>query len=99
MLATSHNTGIALPEASTIAPGIYQHYKGNYYQVFFVSRHTETEEEMVVYQSLYGDFRVWSRPLSMFLENVEYNGVLQPRFKKIAESSDAKKYMNQNFNQ
>ena len=66
-----------------ITAGKYRHYKGGEYEVFFVARHSETEEEMVAYRTLYGDFSYWVRPLEMFLENVEIDGVLQPRFQRI----------------
>ncbi len=66
-----------------ITAGKYRHYKGGEYEVFFVARHSETEEEVVVYRTLYGDFSYWVRPLAMFLENVEIDGILQPRFEKI----------------
>ncbi len=60
--------------------GIYQHYKGQQYRVIGVARHSETEEQLVVYQALYGAFGLWVRPLSMFVEQVEVDGQLQPRF-------------------
>lgn len=60
--------------------GVYKHYKGNNYLVVSVARHTETLEEFVVYQSLYGDYGMWIRPLSMFLEKVEYEGKIVDRF-------------------
>lgn len=60
--------------------GIYKHYKGKFYRVMGVARHTETLEEVVVYQSLYGDFGIWVRPLRMFLEEVEWEGQVVPRF-------------------
>ena len=64
--------------------GIYQHYKGQLYQVFHVARHSETEEQLVVYQCLYGDYSMWVRPLSMFIETVELeDGQIIPRFKLI----------------
>lgn len=50
--------------------GLYQHYKGNLYQVIGVGRHTETLEEYVVYQSLYGDYGLWVRPAHMFCETI-----------------------------
>ena len=51
--------------------GLYRHYKGPQYRVFGVARHSESEEEVVVYQALYGEFGLWVRPLSMFCEEVE----------------------------
>jgi hypothetical protein len=69
--------------------GVYRHYKGNYYLLLFVSQHTETQEELVIYQSLYGDFGIWARPLEMFFSTIEYEGKTQPRFYKVAESDEA----------
>ena len=63
-----------------VEPGLYQHYKGPQYRVFNVARHSETEEEVVFYQALYGDYGFWVRPLSMFLESVEVEGKQMPRF-------------------
>lgn len=63
-----------------VEPGLYQHYKGPQYRVFNVARHSETEEEVVFYQALYGDYGFWVRPLSMFLETVEVDGEQVPRF-------------------
>ncbi|WAS91157.1 DUF1653 domain-containing protein [Nannocystis punicea] len=63
-----------------IQPGIYRHYKGPEYRVFAVARHSETEEQVVFYQALYGDYGLWVRPLSMFLESVEVDGESVPRF-------------------
>ncbi len=64
--------------------GIYQHYKGQLYQVFHVARHSETEESLVVYQCLYNDYSMWVRPLSMFTETVQLeDGQVIPRFKLI----------------
>ena len=64
----------------TIATGLYQHYKGEQYRVLGVAQHSETEESLVVYQALYGEFGLWLRPLSMFTEQVIAEGVLHPRF-------------------
>lgn len=67
-----------------IETGKYQHFKGNYYQVLHVARHSETEELMVVYLPLYGDNpEVWVRPLSMFDEDIVRDGVKLKRFKKV----------------
>ncbi len=61
-------------------PGIYRHYKGQLYEVTGTARHSETEEVLVVYRALYGDFGLWVRPLTMFCENVSHAGDVQPRF-------------------
>jgi hypothetical protein len=70
---------------SELKAGLYRHYKGNEYRVTGVARHSETAELLVVYQPLYGDSGLWVRPLSMFIEQVEVDGVLQPRFDYLAE--------------
>lgn len=64
----------------SLQTGLYQHYKGPQYRVLGVAKHSETEEELVVYQALYGAFGLWVRPLSMFIEQVEIDGVQQSRF-------------------
>lgn len=51
-----------------LKPGIYLHYKGNEYEVIDMATHSETEEKMVVYKALYGEFGLWVRPLAMFEE-------------------------------
>jgi hypothetical protein len=65
--------------------GLYQHYKGNLYNVIGVARHSETLEEMVVYQSLYGEYRLWTRPRAMFEKDIQYNGQTMSHFKYIGE--------------
>ncbi|WP_166268666.1 DUF1653 domain-containing protein [Marinobacter caseinilyticus] len=66
--------------STTVKPGHYRHYKGQKYDVIGVARHSETEEPMVVYRCLYGDFSLWVRPLAMFCETVEVAGEQVPRF-------------------
>ena len=63
--------------------GVYKHYKGNQYEVIGIARHSETLEELVVYQALYGNRDLWVRPLKMFYEAIEINGKKVPRFKYI----------------
>jgi len=63
-----------------IKKGIYRHYKGNEYEVLMVARHSETEEPMVVYRALYGDYGVWVRPYEMFMQKVEVDGEMVDRF-------------------
>jgi len=65
---------------NAIPIGRYRHYKGNEYTVIGVARHSETQEEMVVYRQEYGDYGLWVRPKAMFFEMVEVNGKTLPRF-------------------
>lgn len=64
----------------------YRHFKGGEYRILAIAKHSDTEEELVVYQSLLDENAIWARPLSAFLEHVErpdhhYSG---PRFQKLA---------------
>jgi hypothetical protein len=74
-----------LPKINTIPKGIYQHYKGQKYKLIDFARHSESLEAMVIYQALYGDHGIWVRPLDMFIENVEINGVSKARFQLLEE--------------
>ena len=69
----------------SIKPGRYRHFKGKDYEVLGVARHSETEEELVVFRALYGDFGLWVRPVSMWNETVERDGKTFRRFTYIGE--------------
>lgn len=76
------------PTMKEAKPGIYKHYKGNYYVVLGIGRNSETLEEYVVYMALYdskefGRNAIWVRPKEMFLESVVYEGKTVPRFEFI----------------
>ena len=71
--------------ASPIPPGRYRHYKGRDNQVIGCARHTETEEEFVVYRALYGEQGLWIRPKSMFVETVTVGSQVLPRFALIEQ--------------
>lgn len=68
-----------------IKPGRYRHFKGKEYEVLGVACHSETEEELVVYRALYGDFGLWVRPVRMWNETVERDGKTFRRFTYIGE--------------
>ena len=63
----------------------YRHFKGKEYLVLHVAKHSETMEDMVVYQALYGEMGIWVRPLKMFMDKKEVEGRLVKRFEKISE--------------
>lgn len=70
----------------TLEPGKYCHYKGGEYEVIGIARHSETEEQLVVYRPLYGERGLWVRPLAMFCETVEVGGRQVPRFEFLGTS-------------
>ena len=70
-------------KAKAFRLGDYEHYKGYKYKALFVGRHSETLEEMVIYQGQYKDKPIWTRPLKMFIGEVDVNGKKVPRFKYI----------------
>jgi len=69
----------------SLRPGRYRHYKGKDYEVVGVATHSETEESLVVYRTLYGDFDLWVRPLDMFASKVVLDGEPTSRFTFISE--------------
>lgn len=68
-----------------IRAGIYKHYKGSFYKVISIAKHTETKEDMIVYKSI-DDKQLWVRPLEIFREKIKIEGKLIPRFEYIDKS-------------
>ena len=75
-------------KTQNIPQGIYRHYKGSLYQVLHTAKHSETEETLVVYRCLYGEYGVWVRPMAMFTESVMIDGKQVPRFEMIKGLAD-----------
>ena len=77
----------AMMSNMTIKLGIYQHHKGMKYRVLGVAKHSETLEDLVVYEALYDNkvSKIWARPLEMFLEKIEKDGKLISRFEFVGE--------------
>lgn len=67
-----------------VALGHYRHFKGGDYHVIGIAKHADTEEPVVVYRCLYGEFRLWYRPVENFTETVIVDGKSMPRFTFIA---------------
>lgn len=69
----------------TLKPGKYRHFKGAEYEVIGTATHSETEETLVVYRTLYGNFDLWVRPIDMFMGTKLVEGVETARFQYISE--------------
>lgn len=83
-------SGVSKPNVSepdVPKPGLYEHFKGNQYQVLGVVTHSETEEQLVLYRPLYGERALWVRPISQFIDSVTLNGELRPRFRWLAAAN------------
>lgn len=71
-----------------IKPGRYRHFKGKEYEVYGVTQHSETMEQVVVYRALYGARGLWVRPLSLWEEWVEHEGKRVQRFTYLEEGEE-----------
>lgn len=69
-----------------VVGGLYRHYKNKDYRVIAIAKHSETLEDMVVYQALYGEREIWVRPLAMFEEIISLNGGAVPRFRLLSDN-------------
>lgn len=68
--------------------GVYEHYKGSRYLVIDTVTHSETEELMVLYRTMYGNKDLWVRPYNMFCENITINSKTLPRFQYIGGENE-----------
>ena len=71
----------------TVQCGKYRHFKGNEDEVLGTATHSETLEELVVYRALYGEGKLWVRPVSMWNETVEKDGKTVKRFEFIGNNT------------
>ena len=71
-----------------VEPGLYRHFKGGLYQVLFTAKDSETTEETVVYQALYGNREIWVRPARMWDETVVRDGAEHKRFVKVEDCEE-----------
>lgn len=72
-----------------IRPGIYRHFKGGEYEVLELALHSETEQAHVVYRPLYGERRLWVRPLELFADHKQIDGQELARFERIADRPES----------
>lgn len=70
---------------SKIKLGTYRHYKGNTYKVLHIAKHSETLEDMVIYQDVNNPDKIWARPVSMWNDEIEIDEKIVKRFEFIEE--------------
>ena len=66
----------------------YRHFKGGLYKLVGIAKDSETLEDLVVYQAMYGDRQLWVRPAGMFFGKVERDGKVMDRFEEIGEPKE-----------
>ena len=71
-----------------VEPGKYRHFKGGLYEAIGEATHTETLEKLVIYRALYGEGKVWARPVSMWNESVERDGQVMARYTRMADMAE-----------
>ena len=81
-------TKLSFQETVSLERGVYEHFKGNRYEVLDVALCSETETPHVVYRALYGAQKLWIRPLAMFVEQVEKEHYTGPRFRLVEASGE-----------
>ena len=61
----------------------YKHYKGNFYKIIAIAKHSETNESLVIYEALYDEHKIWARPIEMWNDIIELNGEKFKRFELV----------------
>lgn len=81
----NYNINLSVNIMNKIKLGIYRHYKGNMYKVLYIAKHSETLEDMVIYQDVNDPDKIWARPTSMWDDVIEIDGKIVKRFELMEE--------------
>lgn len=81
----NYNINLSVNIMNKIKLGIYRHYKGNMYKVLYIAKHSETLEDMVIYQDVKYPDKIWARPASMWNDDIEIDGNTVKRFELMEE--------------
>lgn len=82
----NYNINLSVNIMNKIKLGIYRHYKGNIYKVLHIAKHSETLEDMVIYQDVSAPDKIWARPASMWDDDIEIDGKTVKRFELMEEA-------------